>query len=58
MINKLLRSDASLLGFQLDLLTVLIGSGLEEYIIALLSLETGNAVCENDLVGVSDMRLT
>ena len=56
-IDKLFRSDAGFLGLQLDLLAVLVGSGLEKHIIALLSLETGDAVCENDLVGVSDMRL-
>ena len=56
-IDKLLRSNAGFLSLQLDLLAVLVGSGLEKYIVALLSLETGDAVCENDLVSVSDMRL-
>ena len=36
---------------------MLIGSGLEEYIVALLTFEAGDAVREYDLVGVSDVRL-
>ena len=36
---------------------MLIGSGLETDIVALSSLKTGNAVCQHDLVGVSDMWL-
>ena len=49
--------DACLFCFQLDLLAMLIGSGLEEYIVALLTFEAGDAVCEYDLVGVSNVRL-
>ena len=49
--------NACLFCFQLDLLAVLIGSGLEEYIVALLTFEAGDAVCEYDLVGVSNVRL-
>ena len=49
--------DPCLFCFQLDLLAMLIGSGLEEYIVALLTFEAGDAVREYDLVGVSDVRL-
>ena len=49
--------DTCLFCFQLDLLAMLIGSGLEEYIVALLTFEAGDAVREYDLVGVSDVRL-
>ena len=37
---------------------MLIGTGLEADIIALLSLKTRDAVCKHDLIGVADMRLT
>ena len=50
-------SIVAFLCFQLDLLAVLIGSGLEEYVVALLTFEAGDAVCEYDLVGVSNVRL-
>ena len=36
---------------------MLIGTGLEADIIALLSLKTRDAVCKHDLIGVADMRL-
>ena len=36
---------ACFFGFQLDLLTVLIRTGLEEYIVSLLSFEAGDTVC-------------
>ena len=49
--------DTCLFCFQLDLLAMLIGSGLEEYIVALLTFEAGDAVREYDLVGVPDVRL-
>ena len=55
-IHKSLRCHTFFFCFQLNLLTVFIGSGLEEHIISLLSLKTGNAVCQHDLVSVSDMR--
>ena len=56
LVNKLLGSNAGVLCFQLDLLTMLIGSGLEEYIIAFLSLESGNTVCQNYFVVITYMR--
>lgn len=48
--------DTCLFCFQLDLLAMLIGSGLEEYIVALLTFEAGDAVREYDLVGISNVR--
>ena len=53
-----LRCDACFFCFQLNLLTMFIGTGLEEYIVSLLSFETGDTVCQYDLIGVSDMRFT
>ena len=52
-----LRCDACFFGFQLDLLTVLIRTGLEEYIVSLLSFEASDTVCQYDLVGITDMGL-
>ena len=52
-----LRCDAGFLRFQLDLLSMLVGTGLEKHIIALLSFKTGDGICQNYLVGVADMRL-
>ena len=53
----LLRSNSGCLCLQFDLLTVLIGTGLEENIITFFSLETRNAVSQYDLVIIADMRL-
>ena len=36
---------------------MLVGTGLEADIVALLPLKTRDAVCQYDLVGVADMRL-
>ena len=52
-----LRGDACFFGFQLDLLTMLVSTGLEEYIVSLLSFEAGDTVCQYDLVGITDMGL-
>ena len=40
----------------LDLLTMLITSCLEVYVITVRSLISGDTVCQNDLIGVSNMR--
>ena len=56
-IHKLLRRDTRFLCFQLDLLPVLIRSRLEKDIVTVLSLKTGNAVGQHDLIAVADMRL-
>ena len=56
-IHEFLRSNACLLSLQLDLLTVLVGSGLEEYVVALESPETGNGVRQYDFIGVSNVGL-
>ena len=58
LIDKLLRGDSSLLGFQLNLLPMLIRTGLELYVIALRSLPAGDRVCQNNLVSIADMRLS
>ena len=53
----LLGCDTGCLCLQFDLLTVLIGTGLEENIITFFSLETCNAVSQYDLVVITDMGL-
>ena len=53
-----LGSDACVLGKVLDLLTVLVGAGAKEYVLAHLALEAREGVRHNDLVGVADVRLT
>ena len=57
-VNEFLRSDASFFCFQLNLLAMLIGSGLEKYIVTLKSLITGNAVCQYNFIGISDVRFS
>ena len=53
-----LRGDACFFGFQLDLLTMLVSTSLEEYIVSLLSFEAGDTVCQYDLVGITDVGFT
>ena len=53
-----LRCNTGLLCLQLDLLSMLIRSCLKKNIIAIFSLETGNAVCQNNLIAVSDVRFS
>ena len=57
LVHIFLRGYSRLLSLQLDLLTVLVRSGLEEHIIAVLPLESGDAVRQHGLIGVSDMGL-
>ena len=57
LIYMFLGSDAGCLSLQFDLLSMLVSTGLEEDIIALLSLETCDAVSQYDLVVVADMGL-
>lgn len=56
-INKLLRGDAGLLGLQLDLLAVLIGTGQELDIVALQALVAGHGIGRHSAVGMADMQL-
>ena len=56
-VHEFLRSNACLLSLQLDLLAVLVGSGLEKYVVALQSPETGDSVRQHDLIGVADVGL-
>ena len=56
-VNENLRGHAGSFSLQLDLLAVLIGTGLETNIVSLLSLVASDTVCQNDLVGITDMRL-
>ena len=58
LIHIFLRCNAGILCLLFDLLTVLIGTCLEENIIALHPAEAGDAVSLNDLVGISDMRFS
>ena len=55
-VNKLLGSDACLLGLFLYLLTVLIGAGEEHYIVASQSLVPCKGVGCHGAVGVADMQ--
>ena len=57
-VYKFLRSDSGSLCLLLNLLTVLIGSCLEEHVIALCPFIPGNGISQNCLVGIADMRLT
>ena len=57
LIYMFLGCDAGCLSLQFDLLSMLVSTGLEEDIIALLSLETCDAVSQYDLVVVADMGL-
>ena len=57
LIDKFLRRLAGRFGLLLDLLAVLIGTGLEADIIALESLISRDRIGEYDFVGVADMRL-
>ena len=52
-----LRRHAGIFCFALNLLTVLVRSGLKIYIIALFALKAGNRVRQNNLIGISDVRL-
>ena len=57
LVHKLLGRHPCGLSLLLDLLTVLIGAGLEKYISALGPLIAGNGVRQHDLVGIADMGL-
>ena len=52
-----LRRHAGILCLALNLLTVLVRSGLKIYVIALFALKAGNRVRQNNLIGISDVRL-
>ena len=56
-VHEFLRGNAGLLGLQLDLLSVLVGTGLEPHVKSLLSLVAGDGVGQHDLIGVADVRL-
>ena len=57
-VHVLLRRDACCLCLQFDLLTMLVGTCLEKYVVALHSSVAGNAVCQHDLIRVADVRLS
>ena len=57
-IYEFLWCDSCFFCFELDLLTMLVSSCLEKYVISFLSLVTCNCVCQYDLVGVTNVRLT
>ena len=56
-INEFLRCNTCFFCFQLNLLAMLVSSGLEKYVVALLSFITRNGVCQNRLVGIANVRL-
>ena len=56
-VYKFLWCYTGLLGLDLNLLAMLIGSGLETHIIPLHPFKTGNAVCQHSLVRISNMGL-
>ena len=56
-VHKLLGRNSGLLRFQLDLLSMLVGSRLEEHVISLCSFVPCDAVRQHDLIVVADMRL-
>ena len=58
LIYEFLGSLSRILGLPLDFLTMLIGSGHEKYIIALVTLETGNGISQDNLIGVPNMGLS
>ena len=57
-VNVLLGSYTVFLSVQLDLLAVFVGTGHEEYIVALQTTIAGNGIGQNYLIGVADMGLT
>ena len=56
-VNKFLRCNSGFLCLDFNLLAMLVGSCLEEHIIAVFSLKSGDTVCQNDFITVSYMRL-
>ena len=56
-VHEFLRRDPRLIRFQLDLLTMLICTCLEEHVISLTSLVTRDSVRKDDLIRVPDVRL-
>ena len=58
LIHEFLGSLPRILGLPLDFLTMLIGSGHEKYVIALITLEAGNGISQDNLIGIPDMRLS
>ena len=57
-VNVLLGSYAVFLSVQLDLLAVFVGTGHEEYIVALQTTIAGNGIGQNYLISIADMGLT
>ena len=57
-IHIFLGRDSRILGFQFNLLPMLVGSRLEKNIVPFRTFESGNTVCQNDLIAITDMRFT
>lgn len=57
-VYEFLWCDSCFFCFELDLLTMLVSSCLEKYIVSFLPLVTCDRVCQYDLIGVADMRFT
>ena len=56
-VHILLGGDAGGFGLFLDLLAVLVGAGLKIHVVAAQALEAADGVGQDDLIGVSDVRL-
>ena len=56
-VHEFLGRNACFLRFQLDLLAVLVGPGLEEHVKALASFIPGDGVRQHDLIGIADVGL-
>ena len=57
-VYEFLWCDSCFFCFELDLLTMLVSSCLEKYIVSFLSLVTCDRICQYDLIGIADMRFT
>ena len=55
-VHELFRRNTRFLGFQFDLLSMFVCSGLEKYVISLTSFISCDRVRKYDLISVSDMR--
>ena len=55
-VHKFLRSNSRFLSFQLNLLSMLVRSCLEEHIVSLLTFKTRDTVRQHCLISISDMR--
>ena len=57
LVHICLGRNAFFFGLVLDFLAMLVGAGQKEHVLADQPLEAGDCVCQNNLIGVADMRL-